>query len=498
MFFKSNFWFGFSGCTRFSRYRLMKTLGGAVFFLLGAVPANGSEAFPRYGNELDCGHCRVMEIDRLAALLGDEVLRDMVCRLSHQRFAFGNLSSALGVPEGQVMRRINTLRGWGLVRTVTGDSAHTIVEPVPGDGARTLRRWADKYCSAGAACGRPVASAESARDRRETLGPGGVIASPVSDEAGVRGKLVTVFGGSGFIGRHLVERLVDAGARVRVAVRDPDFGRYLSRMGVPRQAELMAANVDDEAQVRKAVAGATMVVNLVGILNKPGGQKYAAVNLDGARRIAEAAAAAKVARLVHVSSMSADPNSTSLYAQTKAAGEVAARAAFPSLTIVRPSVVFGPEDDIFSRFANLSRYSPVLPLFGGGKTIVQPVYVGDVGAAIVRILANPETRGLTYELGGPRTMSMREIVSMVAKETGRRRLLVPVPIWAAEIQAEILQSLPNPPLTREEVALLRSDIVVDPKALGLADLGITPTPVEDVAPEYLAPQRRDAKSEPAY
>ena len=302
--------------------------------------------------------------------------------------------------------------------------------------------------------------------------------------------LAVVFGGTGFIGRHLVQRLARAGARVRVVARDPEAGMFLKPMGDPGQVVLSRANLLDAASVADAAAGADIVVNLVGILYESGPCTFAAIHVDGARYVAEAAKAAGAKRLVQVSAIGASNRSPALYARSKAAGEAAAGKAFPGATIVRPSIVFGPEDDFFNRFAAMARLAPALPLLGGGRTRFQLVYVGDVAEAIVRILGDAETAGKTYELGGPRIYTFREALEIVLRETGRKRLLVPLPFWAASLQARILELLPKPLLTRDQVKMLRRDNVVGRKALGLADLGIAPTAVEAVVPAYLVRYRR--------
>ena len=312
----------------------------------------------------------------------------------------------------------------------------------------------------------------------------------------IAGKSVTVFGGSGFLGRHLVKRLADAGARLRIAVRDPNAAYFLKPAGDVGQIVPVAANIRDDTQVAAAVEGAWGVINLVGILFERGRQTFDAMHAEGARRIAEASAKAGAERLVQVSAIGAAMDSPSLYARTKAAGEAWAREAFPDVTIVRPSVVFGPEDDFLNRFAVMARLAPALPLFGGGKTKFQPVYVGDVAAAIAKILDDDKTKGRLYELGGPRTMSLREVFELVTRETRRRRFLVPMPMWMAEVNAAFLQWLPNPPLTPDQVTLLRRDNVVAPKARGLAELGVTPTPVEAIAGTYLARYRRGSRFAP--
>lgn len=301
----------------------------------------------------------------------------------------------------------------------------------------------------------------------------------------MKGRLVTVFGGSGFIGRHLVRRLAQREARINVAVRDVEGAKFLKPMGAVGQITPIAANLRDDASVARAVAGASMVVNLVAVLYERGPQTFDALQHKGAERVARAAAAAGVARLVHVSAIGADPSAESAYARAKGLGEAAVRTAFRGATILRPSVVFGPEDDFFNRFARLARLSPVLPLIGGGRTRFQPVYVGDVAEAIMQALTRPEAAGHTYELGGPRVYSLREIMDVTLREIRRKRLLVPLPFSLAAVQARFLEWLPVPPLTRDQVTMLRQDNVVAPGALGLPDLGISPTLADAILPTYL-------------
>ena len=423
------------------RKAMMKHLAIALVVILAAASARGDGHQPHFGSEFNCTFCVATEIDRLATLLGDELLRDMVCRLSSARYTFGTLSSALGLPEGQVIRRINVLRGWRLVRMVRKDSAHTIVEPTPGEGGQTLRRWASKYCPTGDGCGRAVANPGGQKDRARDRTAGGVgTASLVGGEAGLRGRLVTIFGGSGFLGRHLVNRLVSAGAQVRVAVRNPDSAEFLHQLGDVGKIELMAVDVHDDAQVSEAVAGSYAVVNLIGIRYEPMQQKLPAVHVDGARRIAEATAAAGVGRLVHVSSISADAKSRSLFARTKAAGETAVREEFPTVTIVRPSIIFGFGDDFFKRFAGLHAFLQT-PEMNRREILFQPVYVGDVSAAITRILGDSRTNAHTYELGGPETMSLKRLYSLVKEE----KQLSPYrsAMWMAEVEATVLDQEPN-------------------------------------------------------
>ena len=308
-------------------------------------------------------------------------------------------------------------------------------------------------------------------------------------------RVVTIFGGSGFLGRHLVRRLASGGVAIRAAVRDSEAAQFLKTAGDAGQIVPVQANLRDEASVAAAVAGADAVVNLIGILYQSGRQTFAAVHAEGAERAARAAAAAGVTRYVHVSAIGADVAAPSAYGRSKAAGEHAARSAFPTATIVRPSVVFGPEDDFFNRFAALARLLPVLPLYGhgfadAGATRFQPVYVGDVAEALARVLGDPATAGRTYELGGPTVYSFRELMVLLLAQTGRRRLLVPVPFALGRLQAAFLELLPVRPLTRDQLRSLERDNVVSDTALTLADLAIAPTPVEAVVPSYLARFRR--------
>ena len=320
-------------------------------------------------------------------------------------------------------------------------------------------------------------------------------------------RVATVFGGSGFLGRHLVQRLAGDGFVVRVAVRDTDAALFLKTAGDPGQIVPVAANVGNAASVAAAVEDANAVVNLVGILSEWGRRTFQRIHVEGAAAVATAAAAAGVERLVQVSAIGADKASDAAYARTKAQGEEAVRAIFADATIVRPSIVFGPEDKFFNLFASLARIAPALPVFGcppprmtksdegggsgidffgDGGTRFQPVYVGDVAAAIAAILADPKTRGVTYELGGPRIYTWKQIMELVLAETRRKRLLVPVPFGLATIQAWFLEKLPMPLMTRDQVKLLKRDNVVAEGAPGLAELGIKPTPAEAVLPTYLA------------
>jgi len=300
-----------------------------------------------------------------------------------------------------------------------------------------------------------------------------------------RYRVATVFGGSGFIGRHLIKRLAKTGTIIRVATRHPSSANFLRTNGAVGQIIPIATNIHDDVSVAAAVRDADIVINLIGILYESGVNTFRDTQGEAPGRIARAAKAAGAQRFVQISAIGADANSTAEYARSKAAGEQAVLKAFPEATILRPSIVFGPEDGFFNRFAAMARISPVLPLIGGGHTKFQPVYVGDVADAIMRVLESPATQGKTYELGGPRVYSFKEIMELVMEETRRKRFLVPVPWGVAEFQGKILGKLPKPPLTLDQVELLKRDNVVAPGAATLQDLGISPTAAEVIIPTYL-------------
>lgn len=305
--------------------------------------------------------------------------------------------------------------------------------------------------------------------------------------------VITIFGGTGFLGRYVVRALAGAGARLRIAARRPDEALRLKPMGDVGQITPVAANVRDPASVVQAVEGSDAVVNLVGILFERGRQGFDAVHHLGAASVARAAKAAGARRLVHVSAIGADAGSESSYARSKAAGEAAVREEFPTATVLRPSIMFGAEDEFFNRFAALARVTPVLPLIGGGLTRFQPVYVCDVAQAAAAVLDDDGTAARTFELGGPLIYSFRELMALVAAETGRRRVLVPVPVWLANFEARFLELLPVPPLTRDQVRLLGIDNVVADDSPGLSDLGIAATALEAVLPTYLDRFRRHSR-----
>lgn len=305
--------------------------------------------------------------------------------------------------------------------------------------------------------------------------------------------LITVFGGSGFLGRHVVRALAKRRYRIRVAVRRPELAGHLQPLGTVGQINAVQANLRYPASVEAAVRDASVAINLVGILFERGRQSFETVQHFGAEQVA-LAAHAHGARVIHVSAIGADANSSSLYAQSKARGEQAVRAASPGAVIIRPSVVFGPEDDFFNRFGSLARFLPALPLIGGGHTRLQPVFAGDVAEAIAGLVESETGAGKTYEFGGPEVRTMREIMEYILAVTERSRLLMPLPFGLARMQASLLQFLPNPPLTPDQVELLRSDNVVSEDAIRehrtLQGLGITPASYEAIAPNYLWRFRR--------
>ena len=298
-------------------------------------------------------------------------------------------------------------------------------------------------------------------------------------------RVVTVFGGSGFIGRHLISRLAKQDWVIRIAVRHPSQANFLKPMGDVGQITPVRAPLQEQIAVETAVEGAEAVINLIGILYERVRQNFSAVHVHGAQAVAEAAKAAGAKTLIQISAIGADIHGEAEYARSKGAGEAAVKTAFPDATIIRPSIVFGPEDGFFNRFAEMARFSPVLPLIGGGGTRFQPVYVGDVADAIAACVRDPACRGKTYELGGPQVYTFKELMELLLREIRRRRLLVPWPFKLADMQAAFLERLPVPPLTRDQVKLLRSDNVVSPDALTLADLGIAPTAAEVIVPTYL-------------
>ncbi len=296
---------------------------------------------------------------------------------------------------------------------------------------------------------------------------------------------ITVFGGSGFIGRYVVARLAGRGWTIRVAVRRPERAKFLKPLGNVGQIVPVACSVLDERSVAAALDGADAAINLVGILYEHGRQRFDAVQAEGPARIAAAASAAGIGRFVQISAIGADRQSAAAYGRSKAAGEQAVGERLPGAVILRPSIVFGPEDDFFNRFAAMSRLAPALPLIGGGRTRFQPVYVGDVADAVVAALESPASAGRTYELGGPQVLTFRQLMELMLRIVRRRRLLVPLPFGVAGALALPAELLPVPPLTRDQVALLRHDNVVSEGAEGLEAFGIHPHSLEVILPTYL-------------
>jgi uncharacterized protein YbjT (DUF2867 family) len=301
-------------------------------------------------------------------------------------------------------------------------------------------------------------------------------------------KIVTVFGGSGFVGRHVVRALAKRGYQVRVACRRPDLAGHLQPLGNVGQIQAVQANLRVRWSVDRAVQGASHVVNLVGILHESGRQTFGAVQEFGARAVAEAARAVG-AGLTHVSAIGAHRDSEAAYGHTKACGEEAVLETVPNAVIFRPSIIFGPEDQFFNRFANMARFSPALPLIGGGETKFQPVFVGDVAEAIARSVEGKVTRGRIYELGGPQVMTFKQCMEEMLAIIDRKRMLVPVPWGIASIQGAILGMLPNPLLTRDQVTMLKTHNVVSEAAekerRTFASIGVQPQSIASVLPSYL-------------
>lgn len=304
-------------------------------------------------------------------------------------------------------------------------------------------------------------------------------------------QLVTIIGGSGFVGRYIARRLAKAGWRVRVAVRRPNDAIFVKPYGTVGQVEPVFCNIRDDASLKAVIMGADAVVNCVGVMDRGGKNSMQRVNDEGAGRVARIAAEMGVERLVHVSAIGADAAGSSIYAQSKAAGEAAVTSAFPGAVILRPSLIFGPEDKLFNRFAGMAARGPVLPLVGAG-TKFQPVYVDDVAAAAEAAVLGKAAPGV-YELGGPDVVSFREMMKAMLAVIQRRRMIVGLPFWLGSVMGagfDLLQSLTlglltNKVLTRDQVRSLKSDNVVSAGAKGLADLGIAPTPMGAILPEYL-------------
>jgi uncharacterized protein YbjT (DUF2867 family) len=296
---------------------------------------------------------------------------------------------------------------------------------------------------------------------------------------------VTVFGGSGFLGRRIVRRIAAEGATLRIAVRSPDRARSVLPAADLDRVTVLRADVRDRASVASAVAGADAVVNAVSAYVEKSGVTFESVHEQGAKTVAQEAAVAGVRRLVLVSGIGADPHSRSAYIRARGRGELVVRQAFADAMIARPSAIFGPGDALFGTLADIARLLPVIPLIGGGRTRLQPVYVEDVAGALVRMLAERGTAGQTYELAGPGVYTLRELVSFALRLIGKRRMLVPVPFAVAEMQARLFELLPSPPLTTGQVDLLRVDNLASGILPGFRDLDIRPKAIEDIVPTYI-------------
>lgn len=298
-------------------------------------------------------------------------------------------------------------------------------------------------------------------------------------------KIVTVIGGSGFVGRYITQLLAQSGMRIRVAVRNPNKALDLTVSGTVGQIVPVQCNVRNLESVKSVVNGADYVVNCVGILYETGKQTFQTTQYLGAKNIAIACRDNHVKKLVHISALGANTKSTSLYAQTKAKAEEAVLSLMPNSTILRPSIIIGSEDNFFNMFAKIAGISPILPLIGGGVTKFQPIYVKDVATAVLKSLENPQTDGKIYELGGLAVYTFKELLEKLLFEIGKKRMLVPIPFAIAKIKAWFLQLLPKPLLTVDQVKLLQTDNIVGQNALTLSDLGITPTDINLILPHYL-------------
>lgn len=305
--------------------------------------------------------------------------------------------------------------------------------------------------------------------------------------------LVTVFGGSGFVGTQAVRYLAKAGWRVRVAVRNPNLAYKMRLLGDVGQIDVVQANLRNAPSIERALDGAVASLNLVGVGYETGRQGFQAVHVMGARNVAEAARAMGVRRVVQISALGADPHSRSKYLRTKAEGETAVREIFPDAVVARPSIVFGSGDGFFNKFAGMARLSPALPLIGGGHTRFQPVFVGDLGQALARMVTAGPASGQTYELGGPGVFTFKALMEKMLAETGQHRLLIPIPFPAAAAlgqAGDLLSALIPPPVTSDQVEALRSDNVVGGRYPGLSDLGVSPTPLEAILSTYLYAYRK--------
>ena len=302
---------------------------------------------------------------------------------------------------------------------------------------------------------------------------------------------ITIFGGSGFLGRYVVAAFAKKGHQIKVVSRDPEHAKFLKPLGDVGQIRTLSANLNDESAVNDAIVGSDIVINCVGILAENGFQKFDKIHHLAVERIARLSKKNGATKLIHVSAIGADDDSQSKYAMTKASGESAVIEAFPSATIVRPSLIIGPEDQFFNRFATLARIMPALPLIGGGMTRFQPVYVGDIAQAILKISSQKSSEGKIYELGGPKVYTFKELMAFTLKAINKKRLLFSIPFPFAYAQGAILQILPKPLLTVDQVKLLKRDNIVGRDEFTFADLEITPQAIEPIAEKYLERFRCD-------
>jgi len=300
---------------------------------------------------------------------------------------------------------------------------------------------------------------------------------------------VTIFGGSGFVGRHIVRALAKTGVQIRVAIRKPNEALFLKTAGRVGQIELMQVNICDPSSVKRALEGTEAVINAVGILFETGSQKFDSVQAIGAANVAKLAKKAGIKTFIHISAIGADLNSASLYAQSKARGEQAVMKSIPTAIVLRPSLVIGPEDDFFNRFAQMASLAPFLPLIGGGKTLYQPVQVYDLAACVVAAIGAGEDKAGCYHIGGPRIYSFKALMELLLAQIGRKTLLLPMPYWAAGLIARIAQFAPKPLLTPDQLIMLRQDNIVTGEN-GLQVFGVDGQSIEAILPDYLARYRK--------
>ncbi len=308
----------------------------------------------------------------------------------------------------------------------------------------------------------------------------------------MQGKQITIFGGSGFIGRSLVQKLAREGAIIRVPVRDPNHALFLKTLGHVGQVTLIKINIYDQEAIKSCCMGSDIIINLLGILFEKRSTTFEKIHIDVARVIAQSAAEERAKRLLHVSALNAASQAKSKYAKTKIQGEDAVFKAYPSATIFRPSLVFGPHDHFVNNFAEMSRFLPILPLIGAGKTRLQPIYVGDVAEAMLVAIKHSETKEKIYELGGPQVYSFKELLKLILQTIQRKRVLLPIPYFIAKILGFFCEFLPTPILTRDQVKMLENDVIINKESLTCENLGISPHSIESILPQYLSHYKLNA------